>query len=96
VLDNGTYETTGGQPTVSSSVSFEGVAAAAGYRRSVALSSVDDLAQLVRDFRPGDGPVFATLRIASGHLDGVGRVERTPEAIRDDFRGAVLDELLVS
>jgi len=96
VLDNGTYETTGGQPTVSSSVSFEGVAAAAGYRRSIALDSADALAQLVRDFHPGDGPVFATLRIADGHLDGVGRVGRTPEAIRDDFRDSVLDELLVS
>ncbi len=96
VLDNGTYETTGGQPTVSSSVSFASVAAAAGYRRAIALDSTDALAQLVRDFQSGDGPVFATLRIADGHLDGVGRVGRTPEAIRDDFRDSVLDELLVS
>lgn len=95
VLDNGTYETTGGQLTVSGSVAFDEVARAVGYRRALTLRTPDELGDLVRAFQPGDGPVLAVLRIASGHLDGVGRVGRTPEQIRDDFRQAVLDDVLV-
>lgn len=88
VLDNGVHETTGGQPTVSSGLSFEHVAAGAGYARVVALSDTAALARLVADFRPGDGPVFATLSIAGGHVPDVPRIPRTPQQVRDAFRAA--------
>jgi len=94
LLDNGTYETTGGQPTVSPSVAFERVAAACGYRRAFVAGGVDELAEEVARLSPGDGPVFCALRIADGHLDGVGRVGRTPRQIRDAFVRAARHELV--
>lgn len=95
LLDNGGYESTGGQPSVSSSVSFEGLAAAAGYARSVALPDLDALDQLVQGFELDDGPLFASLRIAGGHLAGVGRVGRSPQQVRDAFREAASGRLRV-
>jgi phosphonopyruvate decarboxylase len=86
VLDNRTYETTGGQPTVATSLSFPDAAAALGYRQVVHVQDEAALCALIEDFEPGGGPLFAYLRIAGGHLDGVPRVARTPQAIRDSFR----------
>jgi len=96
VLDNGTYETTGGQPTTSCSVAFEQIAAGAGYARSLVVNSPSALAQVVAEFEVGQGPLFVTLAIRSGHMQGVGRVGRSPQQIRDDFRHAASESLRVS
>ena len=90
VLDNGTYETTGGQPTTSASVAFEQIAAGAGYARSLVVNDPTALARVVAEFVPGQGPLFVTLAIESGHMPGVGRVGRTPFEIRDAFRDAAI------
>ena len=65
LLDNGAHESTGGQATVSSSVSFAAVAAACGYASAV---GSDDLASLdeVLAAPPLRGPRFLRLAIAPG------------------------------
>ena len=90
VLDNGTYETTGSQPTVSSTTVFEQVACAAGYKRGVRVNSLQELAEVIEAFAPGDGPVFCCLRILDGHMEQVPRVRPSPLEIRDRFRAAAL------
>lgn len=95
LLDNGTYETTGGQPTASPTVDFERVALAAGYRRAVTARDPADLSRLVSDFRVGDGPVLGVLPILDGHLPDVPRVEPRPQQIRDRFREAAREHVCV-
>ena len=95
LLDNGTYETTGGQPTASPTVDFERVALAAGYRRAVTAHDPVDLTRVVSEFRTGDGPVFGYLRILDGHMPDVPRVGPRPQQIRDRFREAVGEQVCV-
>jgi phosphonopyruvate decarboxylase len=83
VLDNGTYETTGGQPTASPTTCFDQIAEASGYRSAVRASDSRELGERVAAFRVGDGPAFVTLCIADGHTAGVPRVGVTPREIRD-------------
>jgi phosphonopyruvate decarboxylase len=95
VLDNGCYESTGGQPSASANVDFAALAAASGYARAATLGGASDLARLVSGFAVGDGPALAALAVQPGREAGTPRVPRTPQALRDGFREAVLGPALV-
>ncbi|MBT2789577.1 phosphonopyruvate decarboxylase [Paraburkholderia strydomiana] len=81
LLDNGAHDSTGGQATVSSQVSFAGVAAACGYASAV---ESDDPAVLDQLFEsaPLDGPRFARLVIRRGTPDGLPRPTITPPDVK--------------
>lgn len=81
VLDNGAHESTGGQATVSSGVSFAGVAAACGY--TLALEG-DDLAlvDLLFNEPAPAGPRFAAIRTRLGVPEALPRPKVTPEQVR--------------
>ncbi len=82
LLDNGAHDSTGGQSTVSPSVSFAGVAAACGYASAV---EGDDLALLDDVFEQGpsaDGTRFVRLSIKRGTPDGLPRPTITPPDVK--------------
>ncbi len=64
LLDNHQHESTGGQPTVSSSVSFAGVAAACGYASATESDDVRSIDAFLAS--NVDGPSFLAVAIASG------------------------------
>ena len=64
VLDNGSYESTGGQRTQSSAVHWPTLAAAVGYRSSAVLDRAGGLAEAVRTARRRTGPHLVVARIA--------------------------------
>ncbi len=84
VLDNGMHESTGGQPTLSGSVSFAVVAAACGYAPAL---EGDDLAVLdtVLDPTAAGGPRFAALKIRPGVEREPPRPKLSPEQVRARF-----------
>ncbi len=87
VLDNGTYESTGSQPTTATTTHFNDLARAAGYRRSIRAKSPSDLTHVIESPELGRGPTFVHLPIADGHLEGVGRVPSDlPELARRFMR----------
>jgi phosphonopyruvate decarboxylase len=81
LLDNGAHDSTGGQATVSTQVSFAGVAAACGYASAV---ESDDLAVLdeVLAAPPLQGPRFVRLAIRRGTPDGLPRPTITPPDVK--------------
>lgn len=83
LVDNGTYDTTGGQPTASPTTAFEQIALASGYASATRAASARELGERVASFRTGDGPAFVALCIADGHRAGVPRVGLSPREIRD-------------
>jgi phosphonopyruvate decarboxylase len=85
VLDNGVHDSTGGQPTVSASVDFAGVALACGYRYAAACDSLEGFAQA---FQEGlrEGPALIHLRIAPGSMARLGRPTVGPEEVARRFR----------
>ncbi|WP_058041005.1 phosphonopyruvate decarboxylase [Streptomyces roseifaciens] len=65
VLDNGVYESTGGQDAGSDAVSFCDIARATGYRTAQSCSSPEDLAQALKSVRDAPGPHFLVARTAA-------------------------------
>ncbi|AOS46125.1 hypothetical protein Verru16b_03221 [Lacunisphaera limnophila] len=80
VIDNEVHESTGGQSTVSSGVSFAAVAQACGYRR---VNATDDLAQFIVDLKTprNEGPTLLHFRIRPGSPTKLPRPKTTPEQV---------------
>ena len=86
VLDNGTYDSTGGQPTVSQSVDFAGVAAACGYERGYRCDSLDGFLGALKSAAADTGPHLIHMRIAPGSLEKLGRPSIKPEDVALRFK----------
>ena len=86
VFDNGTYESTGDQSTVSASVDLLAIAASCGYRRVIEVTTPEELAAEVKAF-DNDGPVFMLVRILSGVPDDLPRPKITPEEVARRLEG---------
>lgn len=85
LLDNGAHDSTGGQATVSPTVSFAGVAAACGYASAIEgddLSIVDALLSQAHTDHAHRGPRFARLTIRRGTPDGLPRPTITPAEVK--------------
>jgi phosphonopyruvate decarboxylase len=86
VLDNGVHDSTGGQPTVPSSVDFAGVALACGYRHAISCTTVDQFASAYRLAVAGPKPVLIHARIAPGSMSKLGRPTIAPADVARRFR----------
>jgi phosphonopyruvate decarboxylase len=62
VVDNGTYESTGAQPTAASASDLPGIARSSGYRTVLVARTPDDLAAMLRARLPG--PTFIHVPVA--------------------------------
>jgi phosphonopyruvate decarboxylase len=78
LLDNAMHESTGGQATVSSAVSFAAVASACGYRSAQEAVSRDALEAFMQ---PAQGPVLMQLRIKAGVPAGLPRPDLNPSRV---------------
>jgi phosphonopyruvate decarboxylase len=83
VFDNGTYESTGGQPTVSPTVDFAGVATA------YACDGLIGLEQAFSEALASDGPHLIHMKVARGTISGLGRPKIAPADVARRFRAFV-------
>ncbi|MDH5749331.1 MAG: phosphonopyruvate decarboxylase [Rhodospirillales bacterium] len=86
VLDNGTYDSTGGQPTVSPSVEFAEIAVASGYASAVACDGLDAFSDAVGASLREKGPHLIHMRIAPGSKSDLGRPTIAPRDVARRFR----------
>ncbi len=86
VLDNGTYDSTGGQPTVASSVDFASVAASCGYERSYRCDGLDGFAKALQSSQSEKGPHLIHMRIQPGSLEKLGRPSVKPRDVALRFK----------
>jgi phosphonopyruvate decarboxylase len=70
VFDNQAYDSTGGQPTTSSTVDFAAVARGVGYRTVVRTTSKMDLRKAVRDVLDAAGPAMLIVDGVTGGATG--------------------------
>lgn len=91
VLDNGSHESTGGQPTTSATTSLEDVAAASGYRSWTRCESLVELkARLVSAYSsPGPHLVLVPTRGREGQMPPRATSAHSPESMRDRFSAAL-------
>jgi phosphonopyruvate decarboxylase len=84
LLDNGAHDSTGGQATVSPSISFAGVAAACGYSRAIEGEDLGELAAWLE--APWcSGPSFARLWIRPGTPADLPRPSTSPVEVKTRF-----------
>ena len=92
VLDNGVYNTTGGQPTSAGVVDLAKVAKAAGYRSIGTASNRSGLRRAARRMLRGRGPSMLVLKVKPGPNPDLVRIKLTPEQIKRQFRRAAIAE----
>ena len=85
VLDNEAYESTGGQPTISSTVDLAALAEAAGYARVWRVSERTSLQAALLEARQANALTFILVKVTGRAPEGLGRVSLTPEEIKQRF-----------
>ena len=90
VLDNASYGSTGGQPTISDAVPLERIAAAAGYRYTNRIKNVADLRYELTQLAARPKPLLMLVEVAPGNEAQIDRINISPPRIADRFRNAAL------
>ncbi len=90
ILDNGVYESTGGQQTPATTIDFPGVAMACGYRQAVTVSTEAEL-RAQAPLLSATGPVLLHVRITPGGGSPGGRATEKigPAELVHRFRTAI-------
>lgn len=86
VLDNGTYDSTGGQPTTAPAVRFARVAQACGYAQGWEADSLAGLESAMATALIEAGPHLIHLKIAPGSMSKLGRPTIKPADVARRFR----------
>ena len=86
VLDNGTYDSTGGQPTVSASVDFAGVAAGCGYATGIRCDSLNGFTKALEMANRQGGPCLIHMRVRPGSMNNLGRPTIGPAEVALRFK----------
>jgi phosphonopyruvate decarboxylase len=86
VFDNGAYESTGGQPTVSPSVDFAGAAIACGYPQAFSCDDLSGFEKAVTAALGSKGPHLIHMRVSRGTIDGLGRPKISPVDVAKRFK----------
>lgn len=94
VLDNGTHESTGGQPTTSATTRLESVATAAGYSNGWRCSNLAEVQDAVTTALTSPGPHMCVIptRVRSGPIPPRATTTHPPTSMRARFMAAVSDE----
>ena len=90
VLDNEAYDSTGGQQSISGSVSFPEVAVACGYATGATLTTAAGLTAAMETALITPGPHLLHVKIRMGSAPNVGRPTLTPPEYASRFREAAL------
>jgi len=85
ILDNESYESTGGQGTVSPSVDFCTIASGCGYRKCYRADTYSKLANAIEVARDFTGPSLIHVKVAPGSEANLGRPTVTPVKVKNRF-----------
>ncbi len=86
VLDNATYDSTGGQPTVSPTTDFAQAAIACGYRHAAGCDDLAGFEAALAGALKSSGPHLIHVKILSGSMRDLGRPTVTPDVVARRFR----------
>ena len=85
VIDNESYESTGGQYTVSSSVDFSNIASSCGYNTCCFANTEEDIVKSIRNAKNFSGPSLIHIKVSSGSAPNLGRPTVTPPQVKERF-----------
>ena len=83
LLDNNSYDSTGGQDTISNNVDFINIAKSCGYENIIYCHDLNDLEETINNFRKNKGLTFIYLKIKKGSKKNLGRPGIKPYEVKD-------------
>ena len=86
ILDNGVHDSTGGQATVSPSVSFAKIALSCGYREGIFCCSSEGFSEAFSRASLGIGPILIHAQIRPGSIKNLGRPSVQPQDVARRFQ----------
>lgn len=89
VLDNGSYESTGGQPTIAREIDLSKIAEAAGYEQVSKVKKPDELLETITELFNQKGPCFILVKVKPSEEIGQ-RVSLSPEEIKERLRRVLI------
>ncbi len=87
ILDNETYESTGGQQSVSPSVDFCKIAGACVYLQCYRTDTKNDLLNAIRSVKRLSGPSLIHVKVSSSSASDLGRPTLKPYQVKERFMG---------
>ncbi len=85
VINNGSHDSVGGQPTVALGMDLCGVAISCGYRAAYSVDTKKSLKDIFKDFESQDGPLFLEIKTRKGARENLGRPTISPIDNKRDF-----------
>ena len=84
-IDNGVYESTGNQKTISGKIELQKIAENSGYKNSLVVDKLEELKSELRNALNADGPSFILVKVEPNSDHTTARVSHTPEEIKCRF-----------
>jgi phosphonopyruvate decarboxylase len=88
VLDNGSYETTGNQPSISPQVDLCAAALACGYQETYKATDTDQLSSICSHVLQQPGPQFIRVVVSQNVPEKAPRIPYTPQQMKKRFMSA--------
>lgn len=84
LLNNGSHDSVGGQPTVGFDINFNNLAQSLGYK-VIEFRSDQSVSSSVEELISTDGPVYLEIKTRRGSRPDLGRPTKTPKENKDSF-----------
>ena len=85
LLNNGSHESVGGQPTVGFKLDFPLIAKACGYKTYQSVSTKQEIINQLEAIKSIQGPHFLEIKVKSGSRSDLGRPKSTPIENKNNF-----------
>ena len=85
VLNNGSHDSVGGQPTSGFKIDISAIAKACGYKTVLQAVEKSELEEKLKTFRSKNGPAFLEIKINKGARKDLGRPTTTPLENKNAF-----------
>jgi len=85
ILNNGSHDSVGGQPTVGFNIDLSTIAKACGYREVLQAQNDSELPEMVRRLQACSGPALLEIKLKKGARKDLGRPTRTPLQNKQDY-----------
>ena len=78
ILNNGSHESVGGQPTVGKQINFSKIAKNSGYKKIKKISTYTELKKSIKWLNSNEGPLLLEILIKNGSRENLGRPKESP------------------
>jgi phosphonopyruvate decarboxylase len=89
IINNGSHDSVGGQPTVAREIDFPAIANACGYAKSDAVSTLAELDKALANSKDSNGPTLVEINVRSGARADLGRPTISPVENKNAFMGNI-------